>query len=343
MTMNWRQLLSGRPLRRRAVLAAGAAGAAAWAGGAWLRRGPRQRAAVFVARGQRYDGGLTATLRAGLLAVGVVPAEVRGRRVLLKPNLVEPTRAAPHMTTHPAMVLAAADVFRGWGAAVTVGEAPGHVRDTELALVESGLQQVLDTGELPFEDLNYQEAVWVENAGGRSRLSGFYLPRAVAEADLVVSLPKMKTHHWVGMTAAMKNLYGVLPGCVYGWPKNVLHHAGIPQTVHDLCATLPRTLAIVDGIVGMEGDGPIMGSPKPLGAVVVGANLPAVDATVARIMGLDPFRVSYLGLANHRLGPLSEAHIEQRGEAWQSVASPFEVLNLPHLQQLRAAAGELVS
>ena len=63
----------------------------------------------------------------------------RGKRVLLKPNMVEPSRKIPHMTTHPAVVVAAAEVFRGWGAQVTVGEAPGHVRDTEMALVESGI------------------------------------------------------------------------------------------------------------------------------------------------------------------------------------------------------------
>ena len=75
---------------------------------------------------------------------------------------------------------------------------------------------------------------------GFSPLEGLYFPRSVLEADLVVSLPKLKTHHWVGMTASMKNLYGLLPGIKYGWPKNVLHHAGIPQTVVDINASAPR-------------------------------------------------------------------------------------------------------
>jgi uncharacterized protein (DUF362 family) len=141
----------------------------------------------------------------------------------------------------------------------------------------------------------------------------------------------------------MKNLFGVLPGIKYGWPKNVLHHAGIPETVFDINATLPATLAIVDGIVGMEGDGPIMGSPKPLGIVLVGANLTAADATAARIVGLDPRRVSYLRLAEGRLGPIRAGRIEQRGESWQSIVSPFKLLGMPHLEQLRAAPGELVS
>ncbi|HVC95374.1 MAG TPA: DUF362 domain-containing protein [Pirellulales bacterium] len=300
-------------------------------------------AAVFIARHQRYDGALEQTIRAGLLATGLDPAELRDRKVLLKPNLVEPTRLAPHMTTHPAMILAAAEVFRGWGATVVVGEAPGHVRDTEMALAESGLGEALDSANLDFADLNYEETAWVANRGRASKLAGFHLPRSIVEADLVVSMPKLKTHHWVGLTVSMKNLYGILPGVKYGWPKNVLHHAGIPQTVFDINASLPKRVAIVDGIVAMEGDGPIMGSPKPLGLVVIGTNPTAVDATCARIMGLDPARVGYLQLANYRLGPISDRAIVQRGERWQETASPFTILNRPHLQELRLDSGGILT
>jgi len=297
---------------------------------------------VFLARNQRYDGPLARTIRDGLLAVGFEPATIRGRKVLLKPNMVEPAHDRPHMTTNPAMVLAAIEVFRGWGAEVAVGEAPGHVRDTQMALCESGLGPALDAAKIEFADLNYQDLSWVANAGRASRLAGFAFPASVAQADLIVSMPKLKTHHWVGMTAAMKNLYGVLPGIKYGWPKNVLHHAGIPETVFDINASLPKTIAIVDGIVCMEGDGPILGSAKPMGLIAIGLNPTAVDATCARVIGLDPRRISYLKLAK-RLGPLDERYIPERGESWQSVASPFTILNVPHLQELRAKSGVLTS
>ena len=98
----------------------------------------------------------------------------------------------------------------------------------------------------------------------------------------------------------------------------------------------PNTLTIVDGIDCMEGDGPILGSLKSMGLVVVGHCLPAVDATVARIMGLEPTRVSYLALAARRLGPIAETLIHQRGERWQDVADPFEIIDEAHLQPLRA-------
>ncbi len=300
-----------------------------------LRRATELTAPVFVARNQRYDGPLQQTIRDGLLATGFDPAAFRGKTVLLKPNLVEPRRSAPQMTTNPAVVVAAAEVFRAWGATVVVGEGPGHVRDTELALVESGMQDSLDAAHLRFADLNYSRIGRVKNGGRASKLSGFFFPQEVIEADLIVSMPKMKTHHWVGYTSSLKNLYGVIPGIKYGWPKNVLHHAGIPETVFDINASLPKAVAIVDGIVAMEGDGPIMGSAKPMGLLVVGTNCTAVDATVGRIMGFDPRRVGYMKLAGNRLGPVNDSCIEQRGERWQPLVSPFKMIDYPHLQELR--------
>ena len=340
MTHDHRSAKSSRPLcdttapsrsenwNRRDMLVTGGVvlgGVAAWG---ILGSQRQRRQAVFIAKEQRYDGSLAATIRDGLTAVGVTRDTCRGRRVLLKPNLVEPRRDRPHMTTHPAVVVAAAEVFAGWDADVVIGEAPGHVRDTEMALWESRLGEVLQESRWKFADLNYEPVRWFANRGRVSPLRGLHLPRSVVEADLLVSLPKLKTHHWVGMTASMKNLYGVLPGIKYGWPKNVLHHAGIPQSVVDINATVPRTLAIVDAIECMEGDGPILGTPKTMGLLAMGACLPALDATLARVMGLNPSHIPYLRLANGRLGPIADHQIEQRGEQWRRVADPFNLVDV---------------
>ncbi|MEO0531712.1 MAG: DUF362 domain-containing protein [Planctomycetota bacterium] len=324
---------------RRTALAAGGLATAGLLAATW----PRTKSGVFLARNQRYDGTLVATIRDGLAEVGIAGSALAGKRVLLKPNLVEPSRAIPHMTTHPSVIVAAAEVFRGFGAEVIVGEGPGHVRDTEVALIESGVGEALQDGSLRFADLNYERVAWRRNRGRFSKLPGLYLPESVVSADLVVSMPKMKTHHWVGMTASMKNLYGVIPGIKYGWPKNVLHHNGIPQTVADINSTLPRVVGIVDGIDCMEGDGPILGSPKHMGLIAVGASLPALDATLARVMGLVPERIGYLALASRRLGPIAESRIEQRGENWCELVDPFTVLDEPYLQKLRAIGGEMVT
>jgi uncharacterized protein (DUF362 family) len=325
---------------RRAILAVGGLAAAGLvAAGAYRRLWTPQdgRAQVFIAKNQKYDANLARTIRDGLIATGLQPAGMKGKRVLLKPNMVEPTKAARHMTTNPAIVVAVADVFKEWGAEVTVGEAPGHVRDTDMALEESGIIDALDDGHLPFADLNYEETKFLPNLGKACQLPGFYFPETVVGADLIVSLPKMKTHHWVGVTASMKNMYGTIPGIRYGWPKNVLHFHDIPKTVFDINASLPKTIAVVDGIDCMEGDGPIMGTKKHMGLLVMGTVPSAVDATVCRLMRVRPEKISYLALADGELGPIDERSIAQVGEAWQSLAQPFEILDVKHLQGLRAA------
>ncbi len=304
------------------VLAATGAGAGALA----LRRADEAgwRADVVVARAGSYGLDLAAIIRAGLAELGLGPAWVRGRSVLLKPNLVEPSLAAPEVNTHPAVVRGAAEVFRSWGAReVFVAEGQGHCRDTAYVLEQSGLGPVLDAERLEFVDLNHDDIFAAPNRAGWTKLAALHLPTTLKRADLVVSMPKLKTHHWVGVTLAMKNLFGVMPGIAYGWPKNVLHQMGIEASILDINAAVRPSLAIVDGIVGMEGDGPLMGSPVAAGVLVMGTNLPAVDASATRLMGVDPALVPYLAATSGWLGPIAERHIRQRGEPIAALARRF--------------------
>jgi len=331
-----------RLTRRRALVGAGilaAEGLAALA----IRDRYRYRyrsagmADVFVARAGSYDLDLARIVREGLAELGLGPAWARGKSVLLKPNLVEPSAAAPHINTHPALIRAVAEVFRSWGAReVFVAEGQGHCRDSEFVLEQSGLAAVLDEARLEFVDLNHDDLYTVRNRFRATRLAGLHLPVTLKRADLVVSLPKLKTHHWAGVTLAMKNFFGVMPGVAYGWPKNVLHHAGIAGAILDINAAVGPHLAIVDGIVGMEGDGPIMGSPKAAGVLVMGTNLPAVDATAARLMGIDPYRVPHLAAADGWLGPIAGRSIRQRGAALAATTSPFALIDDPSTAHLRA-------
>ncbi len=315
-----------------AAITAGLGGNLAWN---WNEAGRCAR--VFIAKAQSYQADLEAIITSGLAELGLGPAWVNGRSVLLKPNLVEPYRDAPQINTHAAVVRAAAEVFRRWRAReVLVAEGPGHCRDSQLVLEQSGLGAILDESNLSFVDLNYDEVDFVPNRLGLTSLKDLALPRTLKCAELVVSLPKMKTHHWVGVTLSLKNLFGVMPSIVYGWPKNVFHHAGIGPAILDIAATVRPHLAIVDGIVAMEGDGPIMGSPLHSGVLVMGTNLVAVDATCTRLMQLNPYRVGYLKAASARLGPIGEQHIDQRGETIASLAQPFRLLDYPWFSALRA-------
>jgi len=293
------------------------------------------RADVFIGKADRYEADLAGLILAGFAALSVSKDDVRGRRILLKPNLVETAQGQSHINTNPAVVLAAAEAFFRLDAAeVVVAEGQGHRSDSWIVLEESGMRTALSAAKLPFVDLNHDDVAPVPNKGGATGLSPLFLPRTLLGADLIVSMPKLKTHHWTGVTCSMKNLFGVMPGVVYGWPKNLLHYAGIDRSIVDINATVRPHLTIADGIVGMEGDGPIMGTPKQLGCLVIGRNLPAVDATCVRLMELNPFGIGYLVSASGRLGPICEEHITQRGETIAANRSPFRQIDVPHLRSV---------
>jgi uncharacterized protein (DUF362 family) len=253
--------------------------------------------------------------------------EVRGRQVVLKPNLVE-FETGSSINTDPLLVHAALEAFRARGAAsVRIAEGPGHRRNTLDLAEAAGYFKIVPHFEDLFVDLNLDDVSRVHPPRQFSRLGKLYLPNTALDAGLLVSIAKMKTHHWVGATLSMKNLFGTVPGGIYGWPKNVLHWAGIEESIADLHAVFPRQFAIVDGIVGMQGNGPIQGVPKSVGVVVAGGDPVAVDATCCRIMRIDPYRIGYLRLATGGLdAQMSEANIRQAGETIAAVATPFELI-----------------
>jgi uncharacterized protein (DUF362 family) len=278
------------------------------------------RSAVAVMRAERYEGDLEGLLVDGLR---LVEADVRGRSVLLKPNLVEFLHHSS-VNTDPRIIVAAADALRRLGASsVVVAEGPGHRRDTEAVVVASGLREALDDARLSFVDLNDAPLVRTPIQSHYTGLQELWVPRILRDTELVVSMPKLKTHHWMGVTLSLKNCFGCMPGRVYGWPKDVFHVRGIQSSILDIFATVRPSLAIVDGIVGMEGDGPIMGDPVPSGVVVVSRDGVAADVTGARLMGMDPEKVGYLMEAGRFLGQVRSELIEQRGEDPERLVRSF--------------------
>jgi uncharacterized protein (DUF362 family) len=285
---------------------------------------PLTRSRTAVLAHAHYDAALKDTVRRGMDLCGL---DVKGRSVLLKPNLVEYDPAGV-INTHPDLIAATVEAFRSAGAReVVVGEGPGHRRDNEYLLDASGLGYALRDVGARYVDLNTDRARAVPLRSRFTDLGSLYLPETVLDADLVVSMPKLKTHKWVGATLAMKNMFGIVPGAVYGWPKNVLHWQGIEGSIIDINAALttPR-FNIVDGIIGMEGNGPIQGDARQSGVLVFGADPVAVDATCARLMGLEPGRMEYLRKAGEFLGNVDEERIEQVGEVVSSYRQDYRVL-----------------
>jgi uncharacterized protein (DUF362 family) len=131
----------------------------------------------------------------------------------------------------------------------------------------------------------------------------------------------------------MKNLFGIVPGSCYGWPKNILHWAGIDRSILDINAAARPDFVIVDGILGMEGNGPIQGNPKHAGVLLFGDDPVATDSTACRVMGLRPEKVHYLARAATMLGHMEPSKIQQLGESVAGVRTPFRVV--PDFQSLR--------
>jgi len=261
------------------------------------RRPVRSRVAIISAA--RYSDALVDSLKQG---IQLFKPDLRGKSVLLKPNLVEYI-AGVEVNTNPILIGAAAEALLELGAKrVVVGEGPGHQRDTYLVLVESGLDAQLRSQRIEFVDLNRDELVKAPTRANFTGLDHLWLPQTVLTSDFIVSMPKVKTHHWAGVTLSMKNMFGVVPGTKYGWPKNILHWQGIHRSILDICATVPIHFVIADGILAMEGNGPLHGTHRLLGKIVLSDDPVAADFTCARLMGLHPERVWHLDRAAQFLG-----------------------------------------
>jgi uncharacterized protein (DUF362 family) len=329
--------MSSLPTRRKILI--GAATAAVVSSGVAfvplldeLRK--QSKARVMRLRCPSYDGDLVGLVRHGLEAFPQALAKAKGGRVLLKPNLVEVHPGRP-INTEPRLVAAVAAAFFEVGAKeVVVGDGPGHMRDTEAILDLTGIGKALEPLKVRFQDLNLDEAHEISPVATEARGQGRVIPisRTVLEADLVVSMPKMKTHHWAGVTLSMKNLFGTVPGSVVGWPKNLLHWIGIGNSIVSLWAAIKPGLAIVDGVVGMEGDGPIMGSAVPHGVILMSDNCPAVDAECARLMGLDSNRFDYFHQTVDHGGTISSLRTELVGDAVEG--RPYAMPS--HFEDLKA-------
>jgi uncharacterized protein (DUF362 family) len=207
---------------------------------------------VAIRRVETYEADLEAVLDETLAEFGL---PVRGKSVLLKPNLVglDPQGMT---NTHPRVIAAARAAFLRLGASeVLIGDGPAMDRDTQAVLESIRLREFAGPLSRIFVDLNIDDVGRVPLPTRASRLKELYLPKTVRGADLVVSLPKLKTHHWAGVTLSLKNMFGVVPGGCYGWPKNILHWAGIDRAILDINAAVRPDFAIVDGIIGMEGNG----------------------------------------------------------------------------------------
>ena len=241
-------------------------------------------------------------------AFELFPLALAGRSVLIKPNVLRASGAEEGIVTHPRVleaVIAAVEARNP--AAVVVGDNPGMFSygDNEKSFTETGL---MDAAKGYYRNLGDDS---VKLAFNPEFMSDVSVSRAVLEADVVISVPKFKTHGLTVLTGAIKNSYGFLPGA----QKSRLHKAaGNPERFQDVIVEVFRLrvpdLFIVDAVVGMEGNGPASPHLRHVGRLLAGDNAVAVDAVMAAMMGLDPGRLRFLrraqaaGLGDYDLSKL---------------------------------------
>lgn len=286
------------------------------------------RTVAFV-RCTTYDDALASAF-ARLFDLLAWPADrdLRGRRVLLKPNLLTDREPEQAVTTHPEVVRHAIRALRALGAQVSVGDSPASTANLRHVWERTGLRVVCEEERVPLLSLE-QAGVTPFTRDGYA----FSIAKPVLEADLIVNLPKVKSHSLTLLTAAVKNMYGVLPG----YSKTTLHRlhsrpADFGRLVRTLWKVLPPTLSIADGIVGMEGQGPANGRPVALGFLAAATDPFALDRALCEHLRIDARRVPYLA-AQAAEGPLPP--LELRGDTIPVRA--FETPSGAHLLSLLPA------
>ncbi len=241
------------------------------------------------------------------------PVACRDRNILIKPNVLRASEAKDSIVTHPAVLRAVVEKVEMMGpASIVVGDNPG--------LYDYG------SNEESFRRTGLMEAAggYYRNIGNDSQkvafngefMSEVIVSQAVMDADVIISLPKFKTHGLTVMTGAIKNSYGSLPGA----QKAMLHKAaGSPERFHEVVVDVFRLrvpdLFIVDAVVGMEGNGPASPDIRQIGLMLASDNAVAMDAVIATMMGLDPGRLRFLQKAKEEgLGDYDLKTIEVIGE-----------------------------
>jgi uncharacterized protein (DUF362 family) len=296
----------------------------------WMLRGQSTRFAnasrVALASVASYEANLVDAVRT--LWREASGPNLQGARVVLKPNLVDFIRGRPCFTmpqVTEALIQFLRDEMRV--ASVIVGEGMTFRRDPHAILIETGYQAMLERQQVEYVDLNYDDMVKIPLRGGYAKMDSLFMARTVAEADALVSVPKLKTHHWTRVSGSVKNLFGIVPGAKYGFPKNTLHIRGIDAFVTELYDSLPtpKRFAVVDGIIGLQGDGPLFGTPVETGALIAGEDFLAVDATTTRLMGFEPANVPVLAfMAWAGLGHIDANKIQVHGASLDALRRSYE-------------------
>ena len=255
----------------------------------------------------------TAVLKC-LDAIGGISSFIRpSDKVMIKPNMLQGKSPDEAITTHPAVVEAVANIVKDAGAIPMIGDSPGGPA--------RGMESFWDiTGFSEVSKRTGAHLVNFEKTGSNKKTRNhieYRISKKVLESDVIINLPKIKTHGLTIFTCAVKNMYGVVPGLIKTeYHKKAPNPSKFAEYVVDIYALSKPQLNIVDGVIGMDGTGPSAGNPKELGMILASTDGVAVDVLLCDMLGKDPMKVPTNRIAvEQELGEGDIDKIEIIGEA----------------------------
>ena len=242
----------------------------------------------------------------------------KGDAVLLKPNLLAAKSPDKAVTTHPSVVLAVGEMVKDCGGKIIIGDSPA-IGSWKTIAEKTGMAEVAK--KLNAELIHFQNPVQTEK-NEKHLFKQMKVSREVLDADVIINLPKLKTHVQMYLTLGVKNMFG----CVVGKKKPQLHmEAGkniqqFARMLVEIYGSISPGLTIMDGIIGMEGNGPGSGTPKPIGLMLASTDAVALDRTVCEIIGGDTEKLFILAAAKELgYGNTDLNNIKVTGESIENV------------------------
>ncbi len=237
--------------------------------------------------------------------------------VLIKVNFITDKTWDTGVTTDPIVVEAIIKKLEDLPVKVYVVESDATITSADKAFEATGMKDMCNRNGVEWINLRYvKDRVKLAVPNGEA-LKSITVPRIVTESA-VISAAKLKTHMDTGVTLGMKNMFGLLPNKF----KGKYHLKGISKVVVDINTVLKPVLTVIDGFVGMEGQGPIDGTPVQMNLIISGTDPVATDATACRIMGINPYEIKHIKRAYEKGLGCSEAQIV--GEKLDTVTRPFK-------------------
>ena len=267
---------------------------------------------------------VSAAMDAALTAIDGLDFVKPGMRILIKANLVSAMKPEQAATTHPVLVAELTKRLVELGASVVVGDSPGgFFTPAALSHVYSvtGMELARECG----AELNLDTSSKTVNIGGVAMKSLTYTAY-IDSCDAMIDFCKLKSHGMVGMSAAIKNLYGVIPGLLK--PETHYIYPGMElfsNMLVDINEYFKPKLTLVDAVIGMEGNGPTAGTPRYMGALLAGTDCHKVDLICAKLIGLDPMAVPTLrAAANFGLCPENADEVTVSGKVEEFMLADFQ-------------------